>query len=399
MKTQIRVREDRKEEFLSFIARINKRADKLGLSKVAFTFGEREVLPDKNNDPTGRKGLMLSILPCLVEGEEPVLSGWRFVAALDHEDGANIIRCKPGEEIDTTWRTAKGNCQHCGVNRNRLKTYLLRHESGEVKQVGSTCLGDFLGAGLNPENAAVYQEELFELSSRAWDSEPSYGGKSVLEVAAVLAVAAAHIRLYGWVSRAQAQVDYRLQPTASQVLGWLTFNPRRTGESEKNQWDASRPTEADTQKATDARTWAASLTPANDYEHNLSVIANLEFIGFNHIGLAVSLIAAYEKNLADTLKRQVSAATSQYFGEIGKRDTWNGVVTRITPIEGPYGTTWIIGFLVGNNEATWFASKRVDVSVGDTVRLTGSVKKHNDYKGIKQTVLTRCKIEKFIITN
>jgi hypothetical protein len=42
---------------------------------------------------------------------------------------------------------------------------------------------------------------------------------------------------------------------------------------------------------------------------------------------------------------------------------------------------------------TWFASKGV-LQEGDTVLLTGTVKKHDEYNGQKQTIMTRCKTEK-----
>ena len=33
-----------------------------------------------------------------------------------------------------------------------------------------------------------------------------------------------------------------------------------------------------------------------------------------------------------------------------------------------------------------------DINTGDKVVLKGMIKEHNEYKGCKQTVLTRCKI-------
>lgn len=412
MKTLLKIREDRKEEFLDFVKRINKKADKLGLPSISLIFSEREIVPDKINDPTGKRGLMLILLPVLVEGEEPVLAGWRFVAALDHviedraiidtaaSDGeelksANIVRCKPGEEIDSKWRTARSNCDHCRLVRNRLKTYLLRHESGKMVQVGSTCIGDFLGCGLNPEAAAIYQEELFELQSRNWSEESSGGsGPKAIETDKALAATAAHIRLYGWKSRAQAKNDFRVIPTASQVLGWLFFRSRYASEEERKRWTEAIPIEADTEKAKKAREWALKSIPASDYEHNLKTIASMEIVGIDHLGLATSLVSAYDRAIGEELKRKMAATNSQHFGELKKRGVWEGTIARIKTIDGRYGTTWIVGFQIDGNEAVWFSSNPVEFQIGDKVKISGSVKAHDEYKGVKQTVLTRCKLEK-----
>ena len=51
-------------------------------------------------------------------------------------------------------------CEHCGLRRRRTRTYVVVHtDSGEVRQVGSGCLRDFLG-GPDPERACRRAELL-----------------------------------------------------------------------------------------------------------------------------------------------------------------------------------------------------------------------------------------------
>jgi hypothetical protein len=52
----------------------------------------------------------------------------------------------------------------------------------------------------------------------------------------------------------------------------------------------------------------------------------------------------------------------------------------------------IVKFIADSGDRfTWFSSSGFNGLQGDHVTLTGTVKKHDEYKGIKQTILTRCK--------
>ena len=43
------------------------------------------------------------------------------------------------------------------------------------------------------------------------------------------------------------------------------------------------------------------------------------------------------------------------------------------------------------NVAIWFTSAG-DMEVGKTYRIKGTIKEHSEYKEIKQTILSRCKV-------
>ena len=61
-------------------------------------------------------------------------------------------------------------------------------------------------------------------------------------------------------------------------------------------------------------------------------------------------------------------------------------------IEGYYGTTTLTKFLAGDDTLVWFSSgDKSDLKVGDTVSIMGTVKKHDQFKDEKQTVITRAK--------
>jgi hypothetical protein len=82
----------------------------------------------------------------LLEGEPPRRAGWRLAARLCHLPGGTVVEPVPGAEVDEAcWRGAEPRCEHCGLRRRRVETYLLEHRSGRLAQVGTSCLRDFSG--------------------------------------------------------------------------------------------------------------------------------------------------------------------------------------------------------------------------------------------------------------
>ena len=240
---------------------------------------------------------------------------------------------------------------------------------------------------------------MFLLASNGWDEEGGFGGggMEVFKVEMVLAAAAAHVRLDGWMSRGRARDMYLpAQPTADAVLGWFCFNFARSNERDRKEDEERIPNDRDRELAKDALEWAKSLAKKeklSDYEYNLTALTQVEVIGYRHLGLLVSLVPVYEKHLGREVARKLRSETSEHFGEVKKREVWELTPVRWNEIEGQWGTTYIVGFVSKDgNEAVWFASQNPDLEMGHTYRIKATVKKHDEYQGVKQTHLTRCAV-------
>lgn len=99
--------------------------------------------------------------------------------------------------------------------------------------------------------------------------------------------------------------------------------------------------------------------------------------------------------MADT-KRMDDA--SEFIGEIGDRRDFEVVVIGVYGTEGYYGHTDIVKMRDGDgNMLTWFASDYTNIERSDRLAIKGTIKKHDEYRGIKQTVITRCKYTKFTV--
>ena len=90
-------------------------------------------------------------------------------------------------------------------------------------------------------------------------------------------------------------------------------------------------------------------------------------------------------------------STSVYYPGIEKERIHNitAKVKSIHGFEGMYGYTSVYTFTSGDYVFVWITSKcNMNLAVGDTIDLTGTIKKFDKYMGVAQTYLTRCLVKK-----
>lgn len=406
------VSEERLAALQVMLAAMAKRAAKLGMESVTMTqTGEERFmrivhrgemrgmgtvfaaswkaigLNERIPSGWGDTGRIVRHLKIKVSGEVPRLKGWAFVAAIDHLDGGNVVRSAPGGgDVPAKYLKAESICEHCNVKRSRVATFVMRHTSGDTKQIGRTCLQDFTG-NASAEGIASLSQQMSEFweavgSAESYedDGEGRAGRPSYVPLKGLLNYGAALVRQLGYVSKTQAD-EGRGMATASAALSeLLSLDPQISIADE------------DEDMAAKAIEWAASLSDAEaagDYMNNIRVIARSEAIAFRHAGIAVSIIPAYQRHLAKKIEQE-SAGESQWQGTIAKREVFKGLkLSRVTASEGAYGVTNIHRFTdASGNIFVWYASN-AKLEVGKTFDIKATVKKHDDYKGVKQTVIIR----------
>ena len=382
-------------KFEAACAKLSKKAAKLGCEEIKpFIFGhEMKKLED---------GLEHRVYEVLFTAEAPKINGWTFVARLDHSnDTGNVIRMVPNalENLPERFRTSAPLCEHCRMQRRRRDTFVLHcKETNEFKQVGSTCLVDFFGH--DPIKMARMAELLgyaYEAGRAAEEYDPITGADlRWVNVEGFLNLTAAAIRQYGWVSG-----------KAAYEAGYTKTSTRDVAHSFMRERMTSVVTDADRAIAQEALMWALSFAEKDDksdYEHNVLVVAEAEYIEHRSMGLAASIVGVYLRNRDQIAARKAEAearkargdaeAASVYVGAVG--DKLKGVAATVTGIhtfEGAFGLTTVAKFLTTDgNVLTWFATKGLDAKIGDRVTVGGTVKKHEEYRGVKQTLLTRCKV-------
>ena len=85
---------------------------------------------------------------------------------------------------------------------------------------------------------------------------------------------------------------------------------------------------------------------------------------------------------------------SEYVGEVGERlRNLTAIYKSTRGFMGNYGWTNIHTFQCGEDILVWFTSAECSLERGTVVDLTGTVKKHEEFRGVKTTQLSRCKIK------
>lgn len=81
---------------------------------------------------------------------------------------------------------------------------------------------------------------------------------------------------------------------------------------------------------------------------------------------------------------------SQYIGEVGQRVELDVIVEKNISLNGNYGETHMHLLRSGEDLLIWTTMAK-NWAVGSSHHIKGTVKKHQEYRGENQTVLTRCK--------
>lgn len=111
-----------------------------------------------------------------------------------------------------------------------------------------------------------------------------------------------------------------------------------------------------------------------------------------HMGCAVESIEPWIEQLPDP-------SASEWVGEVGERGDFGLTLIRkggyMRDSFNGYGTEWASVYTLvddDQNRFVWKTTCELRAECGERVRVRATVKAHEDYKGAKQTVLTRCKV-------
>lgn len=131
----------------------------------------------------------------------------------------------------------------------------------------------------------------------------------------------------------------------------------------------------------------------SEYLNNLHTIASTDHVEMKHIGYVAAMMDTYIKFLNDLSKKeQNSEVVQEYLGEVGERldlkiKDWKCLYHELNL----FGDIYLYRFITESNQVvTWATSNCLEDR--HILAIKGTVKEHLEYKGEKQTKLTRCKI-------
>lgn len=368
------------------VAKLQQRAERKGFTG---TIDVSAVPATRSSTSAGGLPVTVHGFDVTIAGEPPRYEGWRFVAAVDAVEGGKILRYPPGSTADgNNDQIRAGACDHCHTTRDRRSTVLVAHDdTGQLLQVGRSCLKDFLGHNTLP--VFLTHDEIANTLGGSLA-----GTASAWDVHSVLTYAAAAVEAFGW-TPASASEQGRV-PTRDVV--WLALNGGRGADQLRDQL---APHLADAQaRAPQLRhDLLTGLTGGSGYEANLVAVLRGEAVDTKHLGLAVSAIPAHLRLTADRAReasRQEAAQAVEHVGTIGEKVTLTGVVRTALRVDGytyhsPDSVMLVVDCGTAVAKMTTAAAWAYPLKVGDPVTITGTVKAHTEWNGIKQTVLSRPK--------
>ena len=303
--------------------------------------------------------------------------GWKLVAKIDFSGGTRPVVSVVSELVFRfTRRKDKDGCDHCGHNRRRKKCYIVESTKGVRKQIGSSCIRDFLGH--DPTKELKYSDIMFEMLD---DFEERWGSGIPREerLEDFLTYVACAIRLDGY--RSRTRYDYATADMAADMMRDTKDHLRWKSEISPILKDSGK-------IAKSAIAFAKKIKPDSSFLDNIKNIAINGAFLHNQAGFAAYIVQHYLTNKPD------DSPDNGYFGTVGQREkTITAKVEDVRGFSGRFGDGRIVRFRTTDGKLlVWFANSQSDIVPGREYEFAGTVKSHEIYKGKSQTIVTRCKL-------
>lgn len=389
--------EGRLDSLKGEIARLTKRATKLGVDAPTLTVVEVDPRPypvsgcntcysQGRMHCTEHRDKLYAAFSVTIDSPIVQVADYSVSARIDHVEG---IVTSLREGYAHRYKDAEPVCEHCRENRRRNVTYVLTDSHGSDIQVGSTCLKDFTGA--HDAEQIAHLLSLYYLLAEYGDGDGwemgGGGGTRRINTRDYLACANMAIGLDGWVPK--SAVPFGGQSTAS--FAFLILNPPKESK-------LSPPGADDYKRADSAIAWAkGEAESTNDYLLTISNLAQKEYFDPRYAGYVASIISAYDRAEGrrvemELRKKAQSEIVAEIFAEVGTRIKDISVtITNVRHFDSDYGTTTLVNMRTADNHAlSWFASRDPKFAIGESATLTGTIKGYDEK--YSATKLTRCKL-------
>ena len=373
----------------------------------------------------------------------PIIEGWQFAASIVHmqtDDGSmiNVIKSMLSEEISfpKNFRSEKPHCIHCGINRFRKHSFIVYNPyTQEFKQVGKQCLRDYTG---NKDILAIASllENLLRVKEEYEFNSGNSRREDVYSISCFLTITLACIRAFTYVSSKEARESYESKTaTKDHVLRFLNLQGKPLNQYEQEFCsEVNKFIYAEDQTKIDAiieHFQFDGIDPdtLNDYQYNCYATCQSGIVFAKTAGIAVSMVASYEKEL-NTKRMNELKGNSSFLCEIPEKSKDIKTFVRATvevinsfSFNTQYGAIFNVFMLVkearlvtttgkgkkavitetdlngANKVVCWqTGSSSADLNIllrainsKKDVLLSGSLKKNDNYKGSGDiTYLDRC---------
>jgi len=313
------------------------------------------------------------------------INDWEFLGTVEFTENGNIIRLADSSfegKVPERYLHTPKICEHCGTIRNRKDTYLIYNsKTDEYKQVGSTCLLDYT-QGLDANICASIMsclDKVVELTDYTYDYDTfsGYGFSAGVDANKVKAYATSLVKKFGY---NKLGMDHPTVMDLEDVLFW----------HQDERLEDIKPDESLLEEITN---YAETITEQYGYMANAKLAWLKKYVEVRDFGLIASFISIYLRE-QDKLA-QAKKNPSKHVGNIGDR-----INIKIASVKvlfsncyqyswDYYETTYTYEIKdADGNIYLWSTNKELDVGYN----IIATIKSHDEYKGVKQTVITRGKV-------
>jgi len=383
------ISEVKNNDFVTKMEKFTNKAKKLGL-KFGYTL---ESTTESYYTLDNSQKVYYSVYNYSVYGDSPTINGYSFLAKIEpFELGVNLVHSHNNDYDFTSYRTADLICEHCKVNRQRNFYYLIQSESdNSVKMVGHNCLANYINLPDSESIAQFYSDFIVSSESFSCDEKEEYAPSSnnfySIKISDFLAFAKVIVNKSGYVSTKNES----LTNPSTKVLA---INEYFYNGSDKIKITEENIIEVESILAV-VKNELTNRNNLSEYEFNILKLIESGKMKISHAGYIVSIIPLYNRIIVTSKEETNEKTQSQFVGIVGDKITnINAIVTFYNRYDTQYGYTHLYKFNNNNNVITYFSSKDLFLNVNDNVIITkATIKAHDTYNGVNQTVITRGKID------
>tara|TARA_R100001163_G_C5063460_1_gene200764 strand:- start:218 stop:1516 length:1299 start_codon:yes stop_codon:yes gene_type:complete len=413
----------RKKVILNHFKSLKKKADKFGVY-LDFEISEPYTFIDTREHVTGSTYQnTYSLLDVTITHSPLKLDGeWELVGIYFGETGSvqqlNLDIELPKSFINHT----SNNCDHCNHKRYRKNYFLVYSaKTGEFKQVGSSCLKDF--CGISPARAirmfslftpvfmvVGLEEEGYYRASKETKQKflnVAYDKKLVINIIAQKIELDGYVKAtfeeimdgYGWNGQPYYKWirDNEGEATLDFLIKDLESGITETGDPCGSPLSATPILKWWDEKVVEVDSEGFPSNSFNSWVKDCKDLLSTKMILKKDLNKVCSMVNHYvtqiEKEEQNELKTQLFKG-SKHFGDVGERLTQNLSIKKAYCGQGFYGTFFI--FTLENEDGNCLVYKG-SKDIGDTddnITLTFTIKSHDIYNEINQTVITRPNLKK-----
>ena len=388
------------EQFRKKIQTIEKKCRMYGNE---FVYNELQYVYEETQVDT--ETVLVKFLEVEVAGIAKV-HGWTLVAELIQVPGLQrhiVNYFDESAEIPDEYLTADIHCDHCSTKRHRKNVFVIYNEyTKEFKQIGRSCLQEYT-SGLSGECAAYVSQFFNTLRDGSCEYFNISQPKMYYSVDECLRIAGECFNKFGWHKKSDEDSTY------SEVYDIynLIHNRIHTEADIVRIQDRMKAADFNADNYADDLVKLKAQLANYDGKYGLepldvrNIITN-EYVDVTKLGMLVYLPVIYDKIMKAQEQEKLYKernAQSSHVGNVGDRIDVDIQSCRfVSSFESYYGYTYIYKFTdVSGNIYTWFASSPICNNCGESdldniIHIKGTVKDHTEYKGAKETVLTRCKV-------